>query len=59
MLSAAHARIGLTFALVTSIPGLFWGGIFARTPSRFRVSFHDWRLYQQRDPQKAYRLAGP
>ncbi len=36
--SAAHAHIGLVFALVTFVPGLFWGWIFARTNSLLAVS---------------------
>jgi membrane protease YdiL (CAAX protease family) len=36
--SAAHAHIGLIFALATFIPGLFWGWIFARTNSLLAVS---------------------
>jgi membrane protease YdiL (CAAX protease family) len=36
--SAAHAHIGLIFALATLIPGLFWGWIFARTNSLLAVS---------------------
>jgi membrane protease YdiL (CAAX protease family)/CRP-like cAMP-binding protein len=36
--SAAHAHIGLDFAVATFIPGLFWGWIFARTNSLLAVS---------------------
>jgi membrane protease YdiL (CAAX protease family) len=36
--SAAHAHIGPAFALVTFIPGLFWGWIFAQTNSLLAVS---------------------
>jgi membrane protease YdiL (CAAX protease family) len=36
--SAAHAHIGLAFAVATFIPGLFWGWIFARTNSLLPVS---------------------
>jgi membrane protease YdiL (CAAX protease family) len=36
--SAAHAHIGLAFAVATFVPGLFWGWIFARTNSLLAVS---------------------
>jgi len=36
--SAVHAHIGLAFALVAFIPGLFWGWLFLRTNSWLAVS---------------------
>jgi len=36
--SAVHAHIGLAFALVSFVPGLFWGWIFLRTNSLLAVS---------------------
>jgi membrane protease YdiL (CAAX protease family) len=36
--SAAHAHIGLAFALAAFLPGLFWGWIFARTNSLLAAS---------------------
>ncbi len=42
--SAAHAHIGLGFALATFIPGLFWGWIFARTNSLLSVSLSHFMI---------------
>jgi membrane protease YdiL (CAAX protease family) len=36
--SAVHAHIGLGFALVSFVPGLFWGWIFLRTNSLLAAS---------------------
>jgi membrane protease YdiL (CAAX protease family) len=36
--SAAHAHIGLAFALATFVPGLFWAWIFIRTNSLLAAS---------------------
>jgi membrane protease YdiL (CAAX protease family) len=36
--SAAHAHIGLAFAVATFVPGLFWGWILARANSLLAVS---------------------
>ena len=61
-LTGAHAHIGLAFALVTFIPGLFWGGIFARTYSLLAVSVSHFMIggcTSKRTRRRAYRLAGP
>ena len=36
--AAVHAHIGLAFALVSFVPGLFWGWIFLRTNSLLAAS---------------------
>jgi membrane protease YdiL (CAAX protease family) len=36
--SAAHAHIGVAFALASFIPGVFWGWVFLRTNSLLAAS---------------------